>query len=235
MTDYRCETPAEVQALLLELRDTAGPTVLSGPDGAALSASLWTVDPAMQRISFDVEGGHPALEPLVGGNECTAVAYLRSVKLQFDLDDLMLVRGRRGTALQARLPALLYRFQRREAFRVRSLDRPCAVVELRHPAMPEMLLALRVLDISTSGCALQVPPDVPPLPLDIVVDGAQLALDLGTRLPVSLHLLHASSLGQQADGLRLGCALVAPEPDTVRLLQRHVDQLQRKRRLLALD
>jgi hypothetical protein len=101
--------------------------------------------------------------------------------------------------------------------------------------MPEMRLALRVLDVSIGGCALQLPPDVPPLPLGIVLENVVLCLDGGTRVKVRLRMQHASSVGAQGDGLRLGCELVAPGADAVRGLQRYIDQLQRKRRLMALD
>jgi c-di-GMP-binding flagellar brake protein YcgR len=101
--------------------------------------------------------------------------------------------------------------------------------------MPEMRLQLRLLDLSAGGCALQLPPDVPPLPMGVVLEGVWLQLDSATRLPVTLKLLHATSVGAQADGLRLGCELVAPTAGLSYQLQRYVDQLQRRRRLLAVD
>ena len=61
------------------------------------------VDSARGRIAFDVEPADPQLPGLVESNELTAVAYLDSVKLQFDLQGLVLVRSPRATALQARL------------------------------------------------------------------------------------------------------------------------------------
>jgi c-di-GMP-binding flagellar brake protein YcgR len=209
--------------------------VLSSPLGHALRATLWTVDVDRRRLAFEVESTDPALQGLVGGNECTVVAYLQRVKLQFDLDHLMLVRGPQGTALQAQLPERIYRFQRRLAFRVPTLKKPAPTADLRHPGIPDMRLRLRILDVSAGGCALQLPPDVPPLPMGIVLDGVQLNLDAGTRLKVRLRMQHASSMGPQAEGVRLGCELLEPTADTLRGLQRYVDQLQRRRRLMALD
>jgi c-di-GMP-binding flagellar brake protein YcgR len=209
--------------------------VLSGPQGHAVRASLWTVDLPKRRIAFDVEAGNPGLEPLVGGNECTATAYLQRVRLQFDLSDLMLVRGPRGTALQCALPEAIYRFQRRQAFRVEPIHRTSATAVMRHPSIPEMTLSLRVMDISAGGCALQLPPDVPPMPLGIVLDGVVMHLDPETSIVVCLRLQHATSVGQQADGVRLGCEFVAVDPEAQRRLQMHVDQIQRRRRLLAVE
>lgn len=234
----RCEQPGEVLALLRQVRAAEAPVALSTPAGASFSASLWSIDAERGVLSLAVERADPALLGLVDGNEATAVTYLDAIKLQFDLDGLVLVRSARATAMQCRLPRCIYRFQRRAAFRVRTPAQAGPSAELRHPDMPEMRLSLRVTDISIGGCGLLLPADVPPLPLGIVLHGVQLALDDATRLDVTLRLQHASSL-QGADGahagLRLGCELLALTPDDGRRLQRYIDLTQRRRRLLSLD
>ena len=154
---FRCDHPREVLSLLLEMRDGVTPVALSGPGGANLGATVLTVDGDRQRLAFDVEAGDPQLPALVEANEVTAVAYLESVKLQFDLQDLVLVRSARATALQSRLPRCIYRFQRRSAYRVRPLDRSAPVARIRHPALPDMMLSLRIMDVSIGGCALLLP------------------------------------------------------------------------------
>jgi len=235
LADFLCSDPRQIHALMLELRDTACPVMLNAPDGSMLRATLWTVDAERGHMSFEVESNDLDLPSLVLGNECTAVAYLKSAKLQFDLNHLMLVSSRKGSALQTEVPAQLFRFQRREAYRVPTLERPTATAELRHPNLPDMRLRLRVLDISLGGCALQVPGDVPPLPLGIAVDAVRLQLDASTQLQTGLRLQHATSLGSPAAGLRLGCEWTSLAPGTQRNLQHYVDQLQRRRRLLARD
>lgn len=232
---FRCEHPREVLSLLCELRDGVTPVALSGPDGANLGATVWTVDGDRQRLAFDVEAGDPQLPALVEANEVTAVAYLESVKLQFDLQDLVLVRSARATALQSRLPQCIYRFQRRSAYRVRPLDRSAPVARIRHPALPDMMLSLRIMDVSIGGCALLLPADVPPLPLDVMLHGVVLELDADTGVVVTLRLHHASSIMSRVPGLRLGCELVKPDAGIERALQRYIDHTQKRRRLLSLD
>ena len=95
---FRSSHPREVLALLRELRDGGTPVALSSPGGTGLGATVWTVDSDRGRIAFDVEPQDPQLPGLVESNELTAVAYLDSVKLQFDLHDLVLVRSPRATA-----------------------------------------------------------------------------------------------------------------------------------------
>ena len=232
---FRTDHPREVLALLRDLRDASTPVTLSGPTGAALGGTVWTLDAERQRIAFDVEAGDPQLPALVEGDEVNAVAYLDSVKLQFDLQDLMLVRGARATALQARLPQRVYRFQRRGAYRVRTPERGAPTAHLRHPAMPDMRLALRVVDVSIGGCALLLPSDVPPLPLGSLVQGVMFELDGDTRFDASLRLQHVTSIAQLSSGVRLGCEFQGLASVAERTLQRYIDQTQKRRRLLSLD
>src|SRR6476661_9991617 len=102
--------------LLRSLVDAATAVHLSAPDGSHGSATLWVVDAARGRLSFSADPAGTQLAPLIEAGEATAVAYLDSVKLQFDLQDLVLVHGAGGSALQAELPPCVYRFQRRSSF-----------------------------------------------------------------------------------------------------------------------
>ena len=58
------------------------------------------------------------MHDIIEADECVAVAWIDSVKVQFDVSDLMLVQGSKASVLQARLPRELFRFQRRNLFRV---------------------------------------------------------------------------------------------------------------------
>lgn len=233
---FRSSHPREVLALMRELRDACTPVALSAPGGSGIAATVWTVDPDRGRMAFDVEPTDPKLPELVEANELTAVAYLDSVKLQFDLQDLVLVRSPRATALQARLPGCVYRFQRRSSYRVRMLDRGTPTARLRHPGVPDMQLALRILDVSIGGCALLLPERVPPLPPGLEMRGVTLELDTDTLLDVTLRIQHASSVqGKDGTSLRLGCELLRLDGAAQRTLQRFIDQTQKRRRLLSLD
>ncbi len=232
---FRCNDRHEVGKLMRELRDGGVCVTLSAPAGVALAASVGSVDVDRQRIALDVESGDPALQTLVDGNEATAVAFLASIKLQFDLQDLVLVRGGRAIALQSRLPSHVYRFQRRGAYRVPTPDRKAPTAALRHPSMPDMVLRLRLLDVSIGGCALLLPPDTPPLPMDMALHGVTIELDTATRLVASLWLQHVSSLQSPVGAHRLGCALQVVDPSSARKLQVYIDQTQKRRRLLSRD
>ena len=232
---FRVDSGSEIGTLLRQLRDAGTPMVLSAPAGAAMVAELWSIDTEQRRVNFTADDNSPALRQLVDADEAVAVGYLDSIKLQFDLHGLLLVRGPRSVALQARLPSVVYRFQRRSAYRVRTLDRHAPMARLRHPAIPDMQLALRVIDVSIGGCALLLPDNVPPLPPGLEMGGVVLDLDTDTLLEVVLRIQHATSVQGKNTGMRLGCELVRPDNGVQRTLQRYIDQTQKRRRLLNLD
>jgi c-di-GMP-binding flagellar brake protein YcgR len=211
------------------------PVQLSSPQGGHLSATLWTVDAAQRRLGFHVEPDHPAMPPMVEGDEITAVAYLEAVKLQFELEHPVLVRSARAATLQAALPRTLYRFQRRAGYRVRTFAGSSPHAVMRHPSIPDMTLTLRVLDVSIGGCAVWLPNDVPPLAPGVRTQRVRIELDGDLRFDSTLVVHHVTSLGPNANGVRLGCEFLQLESAAERALQRYIDQTQKRRRLLTLD
>jgi flagellar brake protein len=229
---FRVHSVTERDALLRQLRDGSIPVNLNSPAGHAMTTALWSFDPAQERLVFSASENHPHLSQLVEADEAVAVAYLDSVKLQFDVRDMVLVRSARACALQGRMPRYLYRFQRRTGYRVRTLERSSPTVHLRHPSMPDMALALRVLDVSIGGCALLLPGDVPALQAGLLLQGARIELDADTRFMAAVQLQHVSSL--HSGGVRLGCQWQQIDGSAQRALQRYIDQTQKRRRLLSL-
>jgi c-di-GMP-binding flagellar brake protein YcgR len=235
LAHFRVESSHEIAALLRQLRDTSVPVVLSTPGGSAMVSTLWSVDVAQQRVTFSADEADPQLKCVAESDEAVCVGYLDSVKLQFDLNDLLLVRGPSSCALQSSSPSAVYRFQRRSAYRVRTLERHSPTARFRHPSIPDMQLALRVMDVSIGGCALFVPDDIPNLEPGLVLQGVRVELDADTRFTASLQIQHMSSINHQATGLRAGCEWRNLDSDAHRSLQRCIDQTQKRRRLLSLD
>ena len=238
--EFRVTQPRESLGLLRALRDGNVPVVLNAPDGSSMAVTLWAVDTGQGRLNFSVEAGAPQVASLVDADEAVAVAYLESVKLQFDLQDFMLVRGAQSSALQCRLPREIYRFQRRGAYRVRPRGGHGPQASLRHPGLPDMRLALRVMDVSIGGCALWLPHDVPPLQAGTLVADVQLELDAETRFAAAMRLQHVSSPSHGGEasneqGVRMGCEWQNLSPSAERVLQRWIDRTQRRRHLLTLD
>jgi len=232
--EFAVRHPVELVALLRKLLDDSVRVNLSAPDGATYITTLWALDAAQRRLSFSADASQPMVQELAGAATVCAVTYLDNVKLQFALEHLVLVHGHGASALQCSLPSQLYRFQRRDYFRVRTSGSGAPVARLRHPTLPDVQLALRVLDVSIGGCALALPAQVPLLPAGAVISGVRIELDADARFEATLSLQHVSSgMGTQGNGVRLGCAFVKLEGAAERTLQRYIDQTQKRQRLFT--
>ena len=232
--EFRVTDPGEQQRLLKQLRDGSVPVQLSAPGVPAVASQVWSLEPGERQISFSADADSLPMQQLAQSDEAVAVAYLDHVKLQFDLSGLLLVRAARSSALRAQWPDLLYRFQRRDSYRVRQFDRHGPRVQLRHPSLPDMRLTLRIVDLSVGGCALQLPDDVPMLQPGTELRGVRVELDDESSFEATLRLQHVSTLHGSGPGLRLGCAFSQMDGAAQRQLQRYIDRTQQRRRLLAL-
>jgi len=235
LDDYRIASPVEVATLLKRLAEGNVQVSLSSPGGTSITASLWTVDAKHDMISFSLLADEPRLDELVESDEATVVGYLDAIKLQFDVSDLVLVHRGSEKALHSSFPKELFRFQRRNGFRVEPMLRTTPVAKLRHPMIPDMQLALRILDVSIGGCALFLPNDVPTLDAGVLMNGVIMDLDADTRVHTGLRLQHVTSLNPESGGVRLGCEMVGPGSEGLRALQRYIDQTQKRRRMLGVD
>jgi c-di-GMP-binding flagellar brake protein YcgR len=233
LAEFRVTAPGELRALLKQLMDDVVPLNLSASDGSAYTTTLWTLDPSADRISFTADTQSPAVHDIVEADECAAVAYLDRVKVQFDVTDLVLVQGHKASVLQARFPREMFRFQRRNTFRVRTIERTAPTASFRHPGIPDMSLALRVLDVSIGGCALLQPANVPMLQPGAVIRGVRLSLNAETQIDAGLMLHHVTSTGAENGSVRLGCEIVGLNPSAQRALQLYIDQTQKRRRMMS--
>ncbi|RTL43970.1 MAG: flagellar brake protein [Burkholderiales bacterium] len=233
--ELRVASAAEITAYLQQLqRDGAG-VRLSGPHGQGLASRITVLDPEADLIGLALSTDPDGIsQALVAGGEITAVAYLGTIKLQFELDAAVLVSGDQGTVLRSTLPTRLYRFQRRQSYRVQPAGSTYPRVVLPGDAQPGR--ALRVLDVSIGGLALALPPDFAPLPTGQVAEGLVLELDRISALRVALLPHHVSPISGDSHGMQqLGCSFVDLDTTATRSLQVYVDQTQKRRRLLKLD
>jgi len=208
---------------------------LSTPEGATLSSTLLSIDEDNKSLTLSADAGSPHLQALVEASETMAVAYLESIKVQFDVHGLVLVRGGHSITLRCTLPSEMFRFQRRGGFRVRPLLRSEPIARFLHPGRPDIELALRVIDVSIGGCALLLPSSAPAIEPGVTVNEVELELDADTHLTIPMQLLHTAAMSDDARAAKLGCEFVKPSNESLRVLQRYIDQTQKRRRMMALD
>lgn len=235
LDDYRITSSVEIQALLKQLLDTNTLVTLSGPQGNCHTTMLWAVDPARGIVCFSAEADDPSLAPLLESDEVVAVAYLDSIKVQFDIEGLVHVHGGRHSALNAQYPAEVFRFQRRDAFRVKPFSSHSPQAQMRHPGMPDMLLNLRILDVSLGGMALFLPETIPMLDAGSKIGRCIIDLDGDTRIEAGVKIHHVTVLHPEFHGARLGCEFFGMDGATMRTLQNYINQTQKRRSALSLD
>ena len=108
--------------------------------------------------------------------------------------------------------------------------------------MPDMPLALRILDVSIGGCALWLPADVPPLQAGTELGELRLRARRRDAVRLRGHAAARVVVGRRrpqpcrrAGGKRVGCEWRPLGGHAERALQRWIDQAQkRRRRLLTL-
>lgn len=233
LDEFRVGAPREIAGLLNRLCDAEVELSLASAQGRAVCGTVWTLDAARGSLGFKVDPDAPALQHLLECREVTVTGHLDAVKIQFEVRHLVLVHGAEATVLSCTLPTELFRFQRRNAYRVQPALRSSPVAHLRHGDIAEMQLTLRVLDISIGGCALFLPDDVPQMQPGGVLNRVQIDLDADTRFHVNLRLQHITSLDANAHGVRLGCEFEGTDANAQRSLQRFIDQTQKRAKPFA--
>ncbi len=234
LEEFRVGSPRDVGTLLKQLLDGAVVLSLHGSDGSVFRSAIWTMDSERATIGFNADPHDPAMQSVLHSHEVTVVGYLDNVKVQFEIRNLVLVHGNRASVLSCPFPREMYRFQRRNAFRVRPLMRSAPVARFRHPDQGGEM-ALRIIDLSISGCALFLPSDQPALTAGVTLSGVRMELDEDTKLEIVLRLQHVTSIHNDGRGVRLGFEYVRPSGDTVRTLQRFIDLTQKRGKLMALS
>ncbi|WP_263557445.1 flagellar brake protein [Paucibacter sp. B2R-40] len=217
---------SEVLSLLRTLQTQNTRVSLSSPNGASLSCSISTIDPDRGALNFDLATAQDQLQALLSADEITAVAYLEQIRLQFELLDPVLI----NASLRCQIPSLMYRFQRRQTFRVQSnLSTP--QVRMVHPLRPELALNLRILDLSLGGVALLLPAEVEPFPLGCELASAQVILARDIRFKTGLRLQNARPIDDKGN-LQLGWTFTQLDAEATLFLQRYIDQTQIMGRIL---
>jgi c-di-GMP-binding flagellar brake protein YcgR len=227
LDNFQVKAPSEIIALLRTLQQQQTRIALSAPNGASLSCSVSVIDAERSALSLAVDPADVQLQALLSADEITAVAYLDQIRLQFELDSPVLINGAAGsqpTLLRCPSPGLMYRFQRRQSFRVQSSLRT-PQVHLIHPSRPDLPLSLRILDLSLGGLGLLLPPEVEPFPAGCELASAQVVLARDTRFQADLRLQNTRVIDAKGS-CQLGWTFVRLDAEAALQLQRYIDQAQ---------
>lgn len=223
--DFRVDAPGEVLSWLRELLQTQARVQLSTPDGAAIHTVVQAIDAPHGMLTLEAPQDASVLGPVLSSPELVATAFLDRIKLQFDLSGLVVVRGA-SDVLRGALPQRLYRFQRRQAYRVHAAGAayPAFVVKGEPPSR------VRVLNVSIGGVAVLWPADLMPIPQPANELQGTVELEREIAVPAVLRVQHVTTLNDGAH--QLGCAFASLGPSASRAVQIFIDQAQKRERLM---
>ncbi len=232
---FRVRNSAKLMAALRELCRNDTPLVVGAPGGKTLQVALWAVDDVNRRLHFRVDTDAQALNELAYESDLWAAAYVDDDKLQFPLMRLNLGVERSRQVLSADIPEQLYRLPRRQAVRVRRNDTDGPKARFAHPAAPEMDVTLKLLDVSSTGCALLSPAGGPMLALGLALKQVEIELDDDTIVFSDLLVHHITRQSGRDGSSRVGCTWQGmPEAAQLRLRE-WIEGGRRRRDLMSLS
>ncbi len=225
--DFRLDAPGEIMNWLRELLESQARIQLSTPEGEAIHTVLRSLDTPQGMLTMEAPVAGDTLAPVLASDELVATAYLDRIKLQFDVSGLVAIRGDGAEVLRAPTPLRLYRFQRRQAYRVASAGQLYPALKLAQADLPR----IRVINVSAGGVALQWPANVVPVPRVGEEISATLELEREVSFTALLRVQHMTD-GESGAPHRAGCAFVSLPPSAARALQVFIDQAQKRERLM---
>ena len=174
---FRIRHWGQLLAALRDLSRNDTPLVVGAPGNTTLQVALWAVDDLKGRLHFKVEIDSRTLNDLSLEPDLWAAAYVDDDKLQFALSGVTFGTQQGFQVLSADLPDHIYRLPRRQAVRVRRNDVDGPKVRFVLPDAPESEHALKLLDVSNTGCALLCPAGGPLLTLGLGLKQVEVELD----------------------------------------------------------
>lgn len=229
--DLELHHPSDIAALLDELVHGHAPVHAQAAAGQALSLPALNFDRTSQQLALRLPGLEAQAPLWLLEAPLQLNAVLGKVRIEFEHHQRRHVATHDGwPVLVLSAPERMRRLQRRQAFRVAPLSQhhPRAVVPMADRTQP---LCMSTQDLSASGVALLWPlPDALPA-LHQRLDGVELELERGLRVDVSLQVQH-TRLNARGEWV-IGCGFVQLPAPSERQLLLHLNQLQRRHRVLG--
>ncbi len=230
---FRVEDPRRLLAVLREVCCGAVPLTLGIAGGRTAVAVLWSVDEAHARLVLSVAPDVAGFRDLSATSAPWAAGYLENVKVQFELHSFTVETQGPTCMVHADIPRQLFSLPRRQTVRVRHAELLAPVVLFRHPPASDVLVSMRVLDISMTGCAVWNPISDPPLWPGTEIRQVEVQLDDMSIFVTDLHVEHVTFSAVSLAGSRVGCAWKGMPQSGCETLQHWISRGRRRRGLVS--
>lgn len=229
--DLEIDHPSDIAALLDEAVQSAVHLHLTGPNQEEMALAPLRWDQQLG-ILLRLPGLRADVPQWLLTGPVHAHAVLDKVRIDFSLGPARQLLEADGLpVLKIEAPQRMRRHQRRQAFRVTpsSKHHPRALVPLAGDSRPRRLATQ---DLSAGGVAIIWTEGKDTLPAQgHRFDGVELELERELRLLISLQVEHVRQ--NEQDQWVLGCAFIGLTAQAERVLLLHLNQMQRRQRLLA--
>jgi len=235
LAHYRIDDPAEIITLIARLAGAG--TIVTLHDAPRLSSlvvsRVLAFDAARGTLDLDFTTDESRRDALLGAARLVAVAIHERVKLQFDLERFDEVDAGRLSLLRAALPAVVYRVQRRNAFRVDPHGDLAPGLQVPTVDAFDALESVPVADVSATGVSFLLPADRAAPAVGAALRGCVLRLPRTAPIHCDLVVRFLGhGLSHDAHACRIGCEFAALEPTAARAVQVFVNETQLRARRL---
>ncbi|MEI7967720.1 MAG: flagellar brake protein [Betaproteobacteria bacterium] len=192
--------------------------------------ALLAIEPSRGFCVIDITRDPDLNERAASSNSVSFKSQQAGVTVQWEIEQLKLGEFQGGQAFYCPLPKSIFKFQRREFFRVQTpILKP---VKCSIPLEESKVLEVHVADISVGGVCLSGVPLEMSLETGMEYDGCKITLpDLGAIL-VTLQVRNSAEMPSRDNHTfrRAGCMFVRLPPGADSMIQRYIIRLERERR-----
>lgn len=201
---------------------------------ASFITAILAVSPDERAIVLDASPDETLNELALGATELVCTTKLDRIRLQFSLSALERFPHDGYLALRTALPDAVLRLQRREFFRLTapvSASLSCTILVDRADRARESV-PIRILDISSGGLAVVVPPAGLEMSPGTTFEDCRLALPESQPIAVRIRVRNLFNI-ERPNGVvlrRAGCEFIGlSNPDAARI-QRYIFSVERDRK-----
>jgi c-di-GMP-binding flagellar brake protein YcgR len=195
--------------------------------------SVLAISPDEQSVMLDPSRDEGLNDKAVASERTYCVTQLDNVKIQFAVSDVGRVPHEAHMVLQAPLPEVLLRLQRREYFRLPAPPSHAltCVIPIRTPDGKVTSYEARVLDISGGGVAVMVPPQGVEFSANMVFEDCRILLPDSEPIHAGLRVRNVFRVTNRngVSMVRAGCEFIDMSPSAGSRIHRYVLNVERER------
>lgn len=185
-------------------------------------------------LILDVSPDEKVNARAAAASELIVAGQLERIRLQFSLSGLERFPYEGHPALRAALPESVLRLQRREFFRLATpvAAPPVCNIVTEGPTGERKTISVKVVDISSGGVAVIVPPAEMALTPGMDFDDCRLYLPEGEPIPVRIRVRNLFQVDRQ-NGVRVwraGCEFFGLSNAMTARIQRYIFKVERDRK-----